>query len=182
METRKILGINALVCLFAVGFAVASADAQATAPEGFMDSATSAGLRSQLSAGEIQTFLPDRGTFRFPSPYFTQGVRVTNASDCGGTDCVRPVGYSYWSNINNHVGSDTMLIFLGLERRQGGGGPTLFSYNKRTGQVRNDGPLFPSDSPFSWATGEGWYFSARQPTTLVSPNSHSSVLQSSHQT
>ena len=94
LETRKILGINALVCLVAVGFTVSSADAQ-TATGGFMDSATSAGLRAQFSAGEIQTFLPDRGTFTFPSPYFTQGVRVTNASDCGGTDCVRPVGYSY---------------------------------------------------------------------------------------
>ena len=29
--------------------------------------------QSQLSAGEIQTFLPDRGTFRFPSPYFYPG-------------------------------------------------------------------------------------------------------------
>ena len=172
LGTRKILGINALVCLLAVS----SADAQ-TAPEGFMDSATSAGLRAPFSAGEIQTFLPDRGSFRFPSPYFTQGVRVTNASDCGGTDCVRPVGYSYWSNINNHVGSDTMLVFLGLERRQGGGGPTLFSFNKRTGQVRNEGPLFPGDSPFSWATGEGWYFSAKQPTMLYVNVPATSALQ-----
>jgi hypothetical protein len=176
LGTRKILGINALVCLVAVGFTVSSADAQ-TATGGFMDSATSAGLRAQFSAGEIQTFLPDRGTFTFPSPYFTQGVRVTNASDCGGTDCVRPVGYSYWSNINNHVGSDTMLIFLGLERRQGGGGPTLFSYDKRTGQVRNEGALFPGDSPFSWATGEGWYFSAKQPTTLYVNVPATSTLQ-----
>ena len=177
MGTRKILGINALVCVVSVGVTVAPADAQTTALGGFMDSATSAGLRAQFSAGEIQTFLPDRGTFRFPSPYFTQGVRVTNASDCGGTDCVRPVGYSYWSNSNNHVGSDTMLIFLGLERRQGGGGPTLFSYNKRSGQVRNDGPLFPSDSPFSWATGEGWYFSAKQPTMLYVNLPAASTLQ-----
>ena len=43
-----------------------------------------------------------------------------------------PVGYSYWNNINNHAGSDTMLVFLGLERRKGGGGPTLFSVNKRS--------------------------------------------------
>ena len=77
-----------------------------------------------------------------------------------------PVGYSYWSNINNHAGSDTMLIFLGLDRRKGGGGPTLFSYNKRTGETRNLGPLFSSDSPFSWSTGEGWYFSATQPNAL----------------
>jgi hypothetical protein len=79
---------------------------------------------------------------------------------------VLSVGYSYWSNINNHTGSDTMLIFLGLERRKGGGGPTLFSFNKRTGETKNLGPLFSSDNDLSWATGEGWYFSASQPTTL----------------
>jgi hypothetical protein len=177
LGTRKILGISVLVWIVAFGFNVASLHAQTTAPGGFMDSATSAGLRSQFSAAEMQTFLPDRGTFRFPSPYFTQGVRVTNASDCGGTDCVHAIGYSYWSNINNHVGSDTMLIVLGLERRQGGGGPTLFSYSKSTGQVRNNGPLFSADSPHSWATGEGWYFSARQPTTLYVNVPTTSTLQ-----
>jgi hypothetical protein len=133
---------------------------------GFMDSATSVGLRPRLSAGEIQTFLPARGIFTFPSPYSTLGVRLTNSSDCGGADCVLPVGYSYWSNINNHAGSDTMLIVLGLNRNKGGGGPTLFSYNKSTGDTRNLGPLFSSSSPFSWSTGEGWYFSATRPTTL----------------
>jgi hypothetical protein len=133
---------------------------------GFTDSATSAGLRPNLSAAEIRTFLPARGAFTFPSPYSTQGVRLTNSSDCGGADCVLPVGYSYWSNINNHAGSETMLIFLGLDRRKGGGGPTLFSYNKGTGDTLNLGALFSSDSPFSWSTGEGWYFSATLPNTL----------------
>ena len=66
-----------------------------------------------------RAFLPSRGTFTFPSPYRTTGVRLSNASDCGGADCVLPVGYSYWSNINNHAGSDTMLIFLGLESPEG---------------------------------------------------------------
>jgi hypothetical protein len=133
---------------------------------GFTDSATSVGLRPTLSAAEIRTFLPDRGVFTFPSPYSTQGVRLTTSSDCAGADCVLPVGYSYWSNANNHVGSDTMLIFLGLDRRKGGGGPTLFSFNKRTGETRNLGPIFPPDSPLSWSTGEGWYFSATQPMML----------------
>jgi hypothetical protein len=114
----------------------------------------------------MQTFLPARGPFTFPSPYSTRGVRLTNSSDCNGADCVLPVGYSYWSNINNHVGSDTMLIFVGLDRRKGAGGPTLFSYNKGSGETRNLGPLFPPDSPFSWSSGEGWYFSATQPNTL----------------
>src|SRR4030095_10730632 len=76
------------------------------------------------------------------------------------------VGYSYWSNINNHVGSDTMLIFLGLNRNAGGQGPTLFSYNKKSGAVQNLGPLFDSNSPYSWANGEGWYFSATRPHAL----------------
>jgi hypothetical protein len=79
---------------------------------------------------------------------------------------VHPAGYSYWRNINNHAGSDTMLVVLGLDRRKGGGGPTLFSYGKTTGETRNLGPLFAADSPYSWSTGEGWYFSATQPNTL----------------
>jgi Fe-S cluster biogenesis protein NfuA len=138
----------------------------AQAPGGFIDSATSAGLRPRLSAGEIQAFLPQRGRFTFSTPYGTTGVRLTNASDCGGGDCVNYVGYAYWRNINNHVGSDTMLIVLGLDRQRGGGGPTLFSYNKQTGETRNVGPLFSPDSAYSWASGEGWYFSASQRNAL----------------
>jgi hypothetical protein len=129
---------------------------------GFTESATGNGLRPRLSAAEIRTFLPQRGAFTFPSPYLTTGVRLTNASDCGGSDCVLPVGYSYWNNINNHVGSDTMYVFLGLR----GVGPSLFSYNKRTGETRNLGPLFAGGSALAGSTGEGWYFSATQPHTL----------------
>ena len=160
--TRRILSLLcAVACVIAVSQNIAWAQSG-----GFMDSSTAAGLRPKLSAGQIQSFIPQRGMFTFPSPYSTTGVRLTNGSDCGGQDCVLSVGYSYWSNINNHVGSDTMLIFLGLERRKGGGGPTLFSFNKKTGETQNLGALFSPDSPYSWATGEGWYFSASQPTTL----------------
>ena len=160
--TRRILS---LLCTLAWIIVVSQNTAWAQSG-GLMDSSTGAGLRPKLSSGEIQTFMPQRGVFTFPSPYSTTGIRLTNASDCGGQDCVLSVGYSYWSNINNHSGSDTMLVFLGLERRRGGGGPTLFSFNKRTGETQNLGPLFSADSPYSWATGEGWYFSASQPTTL----------------
>jgi hypothetical protein len=138
----------------------------ASAPGGFMESATSVGLRRTLSAAEIRAFLPSRGTFTFPSPYGTTGVRLTTDADCGGADCVLPVGYSYWSNINNHAGSDTMLVFLGLDRRKGGGGATLFRFNKRNGQTANLGPIFPPEHPLSWSTGEGWYFSATRANTL----------------
>jgi|KBSSwiStaDraftv2_1062776.scaffolds.fasta_scaffold02162_6 hypothetical protein len=160
--TRRILS---LLCASACVIVVSQNTAWAQSG-GFMDSSTGAGLRPKLSAGEIQTFVPPRGVFTFPAPYSTTGIRLTNAGDCGGQDCVLSVGYSYWSNINNHTGSDTMLVFLGLERRRGGGGPTLFSFNKRSGETQNLGPLFSADSPYSWATGEGWYFSASQPTTL----------------
>src|SRR5262245_50113451 len=99
--------------------------AYAQAPGGFTESATGNAMRPRLSAGEVQAFVPSRGRFTFPSPYGTTGIRLTNGSDCGGSDCVNYVGYSYWRNINNHAGSDTMLIFLGLNRNRGGGGPTL---------------------------------------------------------
>jgi hypothetical protein len=133
---------------------------------GFLESATSTAYREPLSAGELQEILPARGRFTFPSPYSTIATRLTNATDCGGSDCVNYVGYSYWSNINNHVGSDTMLAFLGLDRSRGGPGPTLFTYNKTTGETHNAGALFDASDPLSWSTGEGWYFSATSPAAL----------------
>ena len=158
---------GAIVALTLVVTSPRNADAQSgTAPGAFVESATGVGLRPALSAAEISAFLPSRGRFMFPAPYGTTGIRLSNASDCGGADCVLPVGYSYWSNINNHAGSDTMLIFLGLHRQKGGGGPTLFSVNKRTGATANLGPLFAPDHALSWSTGEGWYFSATRPNAL----------------
>lgn len=137
-----------------------------TAPGGFVEQATSTSSRPLISASAARAFLPARGPFTFPAPYNTTGVRLTTGADCGGGDCVNSVGYSYWNNINNHAGSDTLLVFLGLERSSGGAGPSLFSVNKRTGQTRNLGPLFPSNSRFSWASGEGWYFSGTRPHAL----------------
>jgi hypothetical protein len=166
-HAATLIGLFTFVATFIVHSSGQTLQAQeAAAPGAFTDSATSVGLRPRFSAQQIQTFLPARGVFQFPAPYSTQGIRLTNGSDCGGADCVTAVGYSYWSNINNHTGRDTLLVFLGLERRRGGGGPTLFSYNKRTGETQNVGPLFSPDSPFSWGNGEGWYFSATLPTTM----------------
>jgi len=143
-----------------------SVPAAAQAPGGFVENVTNMALRPRLTQSQIQGLLPDRGKFTFPAPYNTTGVRITNASDCGGADCVWYVGYSYWRNINNHVGSDTMLIFLGLDTSRGGGGPTLFQYNKVTDVLTKVGPLFPAGSALSFATAEGWYFSATLPTKL----------------
>ncbi|MGH9870261.1 MAG: hypothetical protein ACREAA_19145 [Candidatus Polarisedimenticolia bacterium] len=135
-----------------------------TFPGGFVEKVTGGETRPNPSAAVLSRLLPTRGGFTFPSPWNTEGVRITNSSDCNGADCVIPVGYSYWRNMNNSAGSDTMLIFLGLG--SAAGGPTLFSYNKNTDEVKKVGPLFDSSNPLSGATGEGWYFSATMPKAL----------------
>jgi len=137
---------------------------------GLMEKAGSPVLRARFTAAQIQAFLPAdgaKGKFTFPAPYNSEAVRLTNTGDCeGGADCVWYVGYSYWRNTNNHVASDEMYIFLGTDTNRGGSGPTLVRYNKITDDVTNLGPLFDENSPYHWATGEGWYFSATQPTKL----------------
>jgi hypothetical protein len=159
------------------------------APGGFVVSAVTDKGRPRLSVEEMRRFLPAphaRGIFKFPSPYLTRGVRITNVDDCPqsgpgyNNDCVTSVGYSYWRRMNNHVGSNIMLIFLTLRYQNTTGpypGPTLFSYNKRSGETLNLGSLFPN---VAYATpehealagrlrnafGESWYFSATEPNIV----------------
>ena len=138
----------------------------ATAPGGFLENDETATVRNILSPAQISAFMPaTRGNFTFPAPYNTQGIRVTQASDCGGQDCVDMI-YSYWRNMSNSTGSNTMYIFVGLDKSRGGQGPTLFSYDKPSGTLTEVGPLFDSNSPLSWATGEGMFFSYSMPTKL----------------
>jgi len=135
-------------------------------PGGFVEKAGSA-IRPRWSTAEVHDVVPSsRGKFMFPSPYHTEAIRVTTAEDCQGADCVSPVGYSYWRNMNNHIGSNEILIFLGLNRSRGGMGPTLFSYDKSTEEVTNRGPLFDAGQRLNGDTAEGWYFSATRPTTI----------------
>src|SRR5262245_29797892 len=159
------LALGAAFAALALTALASLAAAQTAAPGGFLEQTTSTQVRSNAVPS-----LPSRGKFTFPAPYNTTGVRLTNAGDCGGDDCVDYIGYSYWRNINNHAGSDTMLIFVSLDMNRGGGGPTLFSYNKVTDQVSVVGPLFDASSQFAWATGEGWYWSGTQPTKLYVNN------------
>jgi len=138
-----------------------------TPPGGILESTVSAQTRPLLTKDQVETLLPEHGAFTFPAPYNTEAVRITNASDCAnGDNCVNPVGYSYWRNSNNHVDSNTMYIFLGMNRARGGNGPTLFSYDKSRDVISKSEPLFNADSPYSMASGEGWYFSATLPTKL----------------
>src|SRR5712692_4648572 len=153
--------------------AMPQARAAAQAPGGFIETDDTSVTRTPWTPSQIQGFLPPRGTFAFPAPYNTEGIRLTNASDCGGRDCVVPIASSYGRNINNHRGRDTVLVFLGLR----GVGPTLFGFSKASGKVRNLGPLFDSSSPYASAPGEGWYFSGTQPSKLYLTGPLSAQLQ-----
>ena len=162
----SVVPFGSFAALAAVMLAIGSlgvAHAESPASGGFLESATRTGVRPKGAAT-----LPDRGRFMFLAPYNTIGVRLTNAADCGGAgkDCVNDVGYAYWRNSNNQVGANTMLIVVTLDRARGGNGPTLFGYDKTTDAVTVLGPLFNGTRPLSWATGEGWYFSATKPTAL----------------
>jgi hypothetical protein len=161
------------VALGSTGATVRSAVLGITPPPapggGFIETAGSPALRPRFTRSQIEAFLPQggaKGAFTFPAPYNTSGVRLTNAADCaGGGDCVGYVGYSYWRNMNNHIGSADMYIFLGTDRNSGGVGPMLLKYNKATDAVTNLGPIFPS-SPYGNSTAEGWYFSGTNRTRL----------------
>ena len=170
--TRRVqmVFVLCLFCLGLLGFAAllhTAALAQTVQPPGGFLEKSGATYRQRWSNDKLRTFLPNgRGKFTFPAPYNTQAVRLTDSSDCGAVDCLWYVGYSYWRNTNNHVGSDEMLIFLSFNKALGGAGPTLFSYNKITDTVKKVGPLFPDYSPYTWQTGEGWYFSATRAAIL----------------
>lgn len=160
------MGVRAAAASLLVMSMLVSSSASDLVEGGFLEYPETAIARPALSSTQIKSFLPERGLFRFPAPYNTSAIRLTNATDCAGKDCVNYAGYSYWRNMNNHVGMPSMLVFLGFDRSRGGVGPSLLELNKSTGELNNLGPIFPKEHALSWATGEGWYFSATLPTKL----------------
>src|SRR5690606_27301492 len=170
MTSFRIAKLSAGVAAVALLLNSASALSQ---DAGFLDNVSGASQQKTLRAGDVSSFLPAKGAFTFPAPWNSKGVRLTNQEDCAGSDCVNAVGYSYWNNSNYHVGSDTMLIMVGMKN----GGPTLIEYNKNTDAVSNLGPIFDSSSNYSKFSGEGWYFSRSQPNKLYLNNINSSSVQ-----
>src|SRR5882724_11806918 len=161
-RSNRLIAIGALALL---SFFAAKPGLADTAPGGFLESDETSVVRGLISPTLINSFVPQRGLFTFPAPYNTQGIRITNSSDCGGQDCVDMI-YSYWRNMSNSTGSNTVYIFVGLDKNRGGQGPTLFSYDKTTDQLTEVGPLFDASSSYSWYSGEGWYFSYGMPTKI----------------
>jgi hypothetical protein len=164
MSRFSFVGRLLAACAFLILSLAADLAQAANAPGGFLESDTPTTVRTLLTTAS-SSFLPQRGLFTFPAPYSTQGVRITNSTDCSGQDCVDMI-YSYWRNMSNSAGSNTLYIFIGLDRNRGGQGPTLFSYDKTTDLLTEVGPMFPSTSSYSWDSAEGWYFSYGMPTKV----------------
>lgn len=129
-------------------------------PGGFVEPTTSTEVRARPSAEELASLLPAAGgTFTFPAPWGTEGVRLTDDDTCGGTDCVSAIGYSYWRNMNAHTGRDTLSIVLGVS-----GELALFGYDKASGEVTSSALTL--DGAAVASTGEGVFFSGTEPDRL----------------
>jgi len=111
---------------------------------GFVTSAHDRSVRPIMTVEQMRSFLPARGPFTFPPPYNTRGIRVTNPDD----GRVRPIGMTYWPNINMHAGRPVMMVFLSLDDSL-----TLFTIDKSSGQVSMQGAIG------FHHTGEGVYWS-----------------------
>src|SRR5438552_2707960 len=101
MSTRHIPRLLVLFALLAAGCGAGSSsrgvpEGQGMFPADYVEPTT----RPELDRAAIQKLVPARGAFTFPAPWSTRGARITNDSDCGGTDCVQSAGYAYWRNIN----------------------------------------------------------------------------------
>jgi hypothetical protein len=148
-----------------------------TYPGGFVEN-TGSPFRSKYAVSQINAFLPStRTAFTFPAPYNTRAYRLTLPSDCASQDCVKFIGYSYWLQMNNHVGQSDMYILLNLSQLNAGPGLTLFKLTKATGVVTKVGNAL-TGSGFTtaqagWDTGgEMVYFSYTLPTSFYFPVDH----------
>ena len=80
---------------------------------------------------EVQSCCPEPGKIHVPTSISDRGHAD---DDCRrlrrGRLRLRRSDYSYWRNMNNHVDSNEILIFLGLNKAMAGRRSTLFSYDK----------------------------------------------------
>lgn len=109
------------------------------------------GIHSDASDNSIRYFrqsLPEIGPFVF-NGYNTRACRLTNQGN------VNYIGYSYWRNINNHVGSDSFKVLLSINEEL-----QVLTVNKNTLTVESIIGLGIHH------TGEGCFFSAHFPDDI----------------
>jgi hypothetical protein len=141
--------------------------AESLPPGGFIENPAGATARGALDTATIDSFMPvtDVGTFTFPAPWNTEGIRLTNSASNYATDSVFPVDYSYWRVSNNHVGSDVMKIMVRLAEADGG--PSIIEYNKVTKTVSAPTPIFDTGVLYRNPTAfPNAYFSAVDPNKM----------------
>jgi hypothetical protein len=136
-------------------------------PGGFIENTSDTSLltaRGPMSTATIDAFLPAsgaRGEFTFPSPYDTEGVRLTASTD----GSVIPGLYSYWMIANNHVGSNEMKILCVFDSVDGG--PSIITYNKVTGTVSAPVQIFANGEFYQNHTAfQNAYFSKTDPNVI----------------
>ena len=153
------------VLVLLISMAVSLSTAQ-NFPGGIIESSKANVVRPGFDSSQIASFISQRGLFTFPAPFNTQGIRITNQSDCpiGYKDCITPVEYSYYRNMNNHVNDDSIIIALKMLYGQWDERITLFSYNKNSDKVNKLGSLF--NGYTSLGNPSTFYFSATQPYML----------------
>jgi hypothetical protein len=136
-------------------------------PGGFLEQASDVGDIGRLVDAAFVAALPAAGaSFVFPAPYGAEAVRLTDDASCGGEDCVRYVGYSYWRNIDQHEDRGSLYVFLGLDAERGGTGLTLFEVDETTLAVTNRGNPLVGTGLDTNPTGEGSYWSGTRPGVL----------------
>lgn len=118
--------------------------------------------RARLTQTEIDAFMPSTaGPLMFPSPYNTEGWRLTDAT----MGVVTPHDYAYWRVTNNHVNSNEMKIMVRLE--EANGGPSIITLNKLTSEISAPEPIFDVGQQFRNPTAFGnAYFSGTDPNKI----------------
>jgi hypothetical protein len=163
MPSRTLTIALGTICFALLGVSLGFAQ---SFPGGFLET-QGTGSRTKYTAPQIAALVPaTRSWFTFAAPYGTEAYRLTIGSDCQNLDCVNYTGYSYWMNINNHVGQAELQIFLGLAPARLGDGPNLFRVHKTTNAVTKVGPIFAVGSPYRNHTTETWYWSYVLPNAI----------------
>jgi len=124
---------------------------------------------------DIAAFMPSTRThFTFPSPYNSEGVRITLPSDCTAAGfsnpCVEHIGANYWQVMSNSTGLPYMYIYVGMLGNLSGGtgmSATLYKYDKDKGTMSRVGLIMNGSIPQSTET---WFWSYMHPDSIYMRN------------
>ena len=156
------------VAVFLIHKRTAHLSAQsAAAPGGFVESDSSTTVRPIPTPSQIATFMPSRGKFTFPAPYLHRRRSDYQRLGLRGRRRLREPGRlcllaQHEQQRRQRHAADSADAFQIQGRRRA----LALRLQQEHGHGHADGAAFSADSAYAWATGEGWYFSATQPTVI----------------